>query len=80
MGERLAGKNIIYSRKPKDYMYIGSQKELDEEAFRKNIRETIAATRGCKVEYIFRDVMTIHGNGAKVKRAVEIVRGEAGSY
>ena len=80
MGERLAGKNIIYSRKPKDYLYIGSQKELDEEAFRKNIRQTIAATKGCKVEYIFRDVMTIHGNGAKVKRAVEIVREEAGTY
>jgi hypothetical protein len=32
------------------------------------------------VEYIFRDVMTIHGNGAKVKRAVEIVREEAGCY
>jgi hypothetical protein len=25
-------------------------------------------------------VMTIHGNGAKVKRAVEIVREEAGCY
>lgn len=80
MGERLAGKNIIYSRKPKDYLYIGSRKELDEEAFRKNIRQTIAATKGCKVEYIFRDVMTIHGNGAKVRRAVEIVREEAGTY
>ena len=42
--------------------------------------ETIAATKDCKVEYIFRDVMTIHGNGAKVKRAVEIVREEAGTY
>ncbi len=80
MGERLSGKKIIYSRKPKDYLYISSQKELDEEAFRRNIRETIAATKGCKVEYIFRDVMTIHGNGKKVKRAVEIVREEAGSY
>ena len=80
MGERLAGKKIIYSRKPKDYKFIGSQKELDEDAFRKNIRETIAATKGCKVEYIFRDVMTIHGNGEKIKRAVEIVREEAGSY
>ena len=78
MGERLAGKKIIYSRKPKDYMYIGSQAAFDEDAFRKNIRETVAATRGCKVEYIFRDVMTIHGNGAKVKRAVEIVREETG--
>lgn len=76
MGERLAGKKIIYSRKPKDYMYIGSQVELDEAAFRQNIRQTIAASKGCKVEYIFRDVMTIHGNGAKVKRAVEIVREE----
>ena len=80
MGERLAGKKIIYSRKPRDYMYIGSQAGFDEEAFRKNIRETIAASRGCKVEYIFRDVMTIHGNGAKVKRAVEIVREEASAY
>ncbi len=80
MGERLAGKKIIYSRKPKDYYYIGSQPQLDEEAFRKNIRETIAATKGCKVEYIFRDVMTIHGNSAKVKRAVEIVREEASEY
>ena len=78
MGERLAGKKIIYSRKPKDYMYIGSQAAFDEEAFRQNIRATIAAARGCKVEYIFRDVMTIHGNGAKVKRAVEIVREETG--
>ncbi len=80
MGERLAGKKIIYSRKPKDYMYIGSQAAFDEAAFRENIRQTIAAAKGCKVEYIFRDVMTIHGNGAKVKRAVEIVREEAGSY
>lgn len=80
MGERLAGKKIIYSRKPRDYMYIGSQAELDEAAFRQNIRQTIAASKGCKVEYIFRDVMTIHGNGRKVKRAVEIVREEAGSY
>lgn len=80
MGERLAGKKIIYSRKPKDYHFIGGQAGFDEEAFRKNIRETVEATKGCKVEYIFRDVMTIHGNGAKVKRAVEIVREEASSY
>ena len=80
MGERLAGKKIIYSRKPKDYLYIGSQPGFDEDAFRRNIRDTIAATKGCKVEYIFRDVMTIHGNAAKVKRAVEIVREEASAY
>ena len=80
MGERLAGKKIIYSRKPRDYMLLGGQAAFDEEAFRSCIRDTIAATKGCKVEYIFRDVMTIHGNGEKVKRAVEIVREEAGCY
>lgn len=80
MGERLAGKKIIYSRKPKDYLYISGQAGFDEEAFRENIRETVAATKDCKVEYIFRDVMTIHGNGAKIKRAVEIVREEASCY
>jgi len=80
MGERLAGQKIIYSRKPKDYLFIGSQVNLDEEAFRQNIRETIAASKGCKVEYIFRDVMTVHGNAEKVRRAVEIVREEAGGY
>jgi len=80
MGERLAGSKVIYSRKPKDYYYLGVHAAFDEEAFRKNIRETVDATKGCKVEYVFRDVMSIHGNSAKVKRAVEIVREEAGSY
>ena len=76
MGERLAGKNIILSRKPKDYYYLGTQVNLDEEAFRQNIRETVEATKGCKMEYILRDVLTIHGNTGKVKRAIEIIREE----
>jgi len=78
MGERLAGSSVIYSRRPMDYYYLGTQTVFDEDAFRRNIRETVMAAKGCKVEYIFRDVMTIHGNGAKVKRSVEIVREEAG--
>jgi len=76
MGERLAGSSVIYSRKPKDYYYLGAQGAFDEDAFRKNIRETIAAAKGCKLEFIFRDIMTLHGNKTKVKRAVEIVREE----
>ena len=76
MGERLAGKKVIYSRKPRDYYYLGVQKELDEAAFRQNLRETRAAAQGCRVEYIIRDILTIHGNVHKVKRAVEIIREE----
>lgn len=76
MGERLAGKKVIYSRKPRDYYYLGVQKELDEAAFRQNIRETKEAAQGCRVEYIIRDILTIHGNVHKVKRAVEIIREE----
>lgn len=76
MGERLAGKKIIFSRKPKDYYYLGAQKALDEERFRNNIRQTVKASKGCKVEYILRDVLTLNGNTEKIKRAVEIIREE----
>ena len=76
MGERLAGKKIIYSRKPRDYFYLGVQAAFDEDAFRDNIRQTVEATRGCKTEYIVRDVLSLHGTVHKVKRAVEIIREE----
>lgn len=76
MGKRIAGRDIILSRKPRDYYYLGTQAAFEEEEFRKNIRQTVEATKGCKVEYILRDVLTIHGNVEKVKRAVEIIREE----
>jgi len=75
MGERLAGKRIIYSRKP-SVNYLGVQKNFDEDAFRKYIQKTVGCTKGCKTEYIFRDVITLNGNMEKVRRAVEIVREE----
>ena len=49
---------------------------FDEEGFRENIRQTVQATKGCRVEYIIRDILTINGNVHKVKRAVEIIREE----
>ena len=76
MSEQLAGKKVIFSRKPKDYMYLGTNQAFDEEAFRSNIRQTVAASRGCKTEYIVRDILTLHGNVHKIKRAVEIIREE----
>ena len=76
MGERLAGSKVIYSRKPRDYYYLGVQSEFDEDAFRENIRQTAEASRGCKTEYIIRDILSLHGNVRKIKRAVEIIREE----
>jgi hypothetical protein len=73
MAERLAGKNVIYSRKPSPN-FLGVTPAFDEEAFTASIQKTVELTRGCHVEYIFRDIYTLHGNTQKARRAVEIVR------
>lgn len=75
MSERLAGSNVIYSRKPSPN-FIGVQKEFDEDAFRQYIRKTARLTKRCETEYIFRDIYSLHGNLEKLRRAVEIVREE----
>lgn len=41
-----------------------------------HINETLDATRGCFVEFIVRDVYTLHGNLNNARRAVEIARRE----
>ena len=54
--------------------------KLNEEAWAAHIRETLAATRGVGVEFIVRDVYTVHGNLVNPRRAVEIARGEIDRY
>lgn len=76
MGEQLAGSRIIYSRKCRDFHFLSTNKEFDAEGFRANIRETVSHTKGCRVEYIFRDVMSLKGNNEKIRQAVQIVREE----
>jgi hypothetical protein len=49
---------------------------LDEAAWAAHIRETLEATRGTFVEFIVRDVYTVHGNLNKPRRAVEIAQAE----
>jgi hypothetical protein len=75
MGEALRGTGIVYSRKP-DPNLLGVQPALDEDAWRAHIRATLAVTRGVFVEFIVRDVYTVHGNLGKPRRAVEIAREE----
>lgn len=77
MAEQLAGRKIIYSRKPSPN-YLGVESAFDEKAFRASIRETMRLTRDLPREVIFRDIYRLHGNLGKVRRAVEIVREEAG--
>lgn len=75
MGERLAGKKVVYHRKPSPN-FLGVDVTLDEEAVRAHIKRTVEAARGCQLEFAQRDVYTIHNNPEKVKRYVQIIREE----
>ena len=75
MGEALRGSDIVFSRKP-DPKFLGVEVKLDEDAWAAHIRETLDATHGVNVEFIVRDVYTVHGNLGKARRAVEIARRE----
>jgi hypothetical protein len=75
MGEALRGTEIVYSRKPHPN-YLSVDERLDEEAWAAHIRETLNATQGVAVEFIVRDVYTVHGNLDNARRAVEIARRE----
>lgn len=75
MGERLAGSQVIYHRKPSpNFLGVGAQ--LDEEALRSHIRKSLRAAKGCHMEITQRDVYTIHHNEGKARRYVEILRQE----
>ena len=73
MGEALRGSGVIYSRKPSPN-FVGVGQTFDGEAFAAHIRKTMMATRGCHVEFIFRDVYTLTGDQSKPGKAVEITR------
>jgi hypothetical protein len=75
MAHALAGKGIVFSRKPNPNL-LGVDVQLNEEAWAKEIRETLEITAGKDIplEFIVRDVYTMHGNLSKARRAVEIAR------
>ena len=75
MGEALRGTEIVYSRKPNPN-YLSVDVKLDEDAWAGHVRETLAATHGVYVEFIVRDVYTVHGDLGNPRRAVEIARRE----
>ncbi len=75
MGDALRGTQIVFSRKP-DPNFLSVDATLDEAAWAAHINETLDAARGCFVEFIVRDVYTLHGNLNNARRAVEIARRE----
>jgi hypothetical protein len=75
MGEALRGSEIVYSRKP-DPNFLSVDDRLDEHAWATHIRETLTATQGVFVEFIIRDVYTVHGNLNNARSAVKIARRE----
>lgn len=68
------GTDYILSVKPSPTPLAG--KNIDEEAVRKEIRDTLEATKGCYVELIMKDNHTLGGNPANASRWVEIAREE----
>lgn len=81
MAEALAGKGIVYSRKPNPNL-LGVDVTLDEEAWAAEIRQTLEVTAGknIPVELVVRDVYSVHGNLAKAHRAVEIAHCEIDKF
>lgn len=75
VADAIRGTGVVLSRKP-DPNLLGVHPALDEDAWSAHIRETLAVARGVPVEFIIRDVYTVHGNLGKPRRAVELARRE----
>lgn len=73
MGDRLRGTSVIYHRKPSPN-YIGVDKIFDEKGFSEHIIATLKATRGCHLEFSFRDIYSLQGEKWRAKRAVALVK------
>ena len=79
MGERLRGSKVIYSRKPSPN-YIAVDDRFDEEAYAKHIENTLKCARGCKLEFILRDICTLKGDKKRAENAVNVIREQINRY
>ena len=75
IAEAMQGSGVVYSRKP-DPNFLSVDVRLDEEAWAAHIRQTLEVARGLPVEFIVRDVYTVHDNLDNPRRAVEVARQE----
>ena len=71
MGEYLRGGPVIYTRKPHPSWLSGES--FDEEGFANHINTTLEAAKGCRLQFIYRDVINVRQKDCP-GRAVEIMR------
>jgi hypothetical protein len=64
----------VYSYKPTPADL--ARPTMDEERIRLGLRDTLAKTRGCRLEIIMKDVHTLGGQPAHATRWCQIVREE----
>lgn len=69
------GDQYVFSRKPNPTQI--STDIFDEAAIRADLRETLAITRGCRVELLMKDVHTLHNEPQRLPRWVQLAREEA---
>jgi hypothetical protein len=75
MAEKL-GRGCVYSRKPRPWPISGASPDWD--ALAQDLDETLAAARGCNLEFIYRDVYRIGTDRARLRRWVDLVRSRIG--
>ena len=81
LAEALSCKGIVFSRKP-DPNLLGVDVELDENRWAEEIRTTLELTadKNLPVEFVVRDVYSLHGNLGKARKGVEIARKEIDKF
>ncbi len=74
MAEAL-GRQYVFSRKPNPTLI--STSVFNEDAIRADLRQTLDAARGCRLEIIMKDVHTLHNEPGRLARWVQLAREEA---
>jgi hypothetical protein len=75
IGEML-GKNYVYSRKPTPAFLSGQNPHW--ESAEEDMKKTAAAAKNCNVEILLRDLYTINGDRARLRKWVEMTKGVFG--
>jgi hypothetical protein len=66
------GGRYVYSRKPNPTLI--STERFDEAAIREDVRRTLTAARGCRIEIVMKDVHTLNNEPARLPRWVQLAR------
>jgi hypothetical protein len=72
IGEKLAGKPVIFSRKPKPWFLAHKEPYWNE--LEKDLKETKKAAAKCNYEFIFRDLYNIFGDRTRLRKWVNMAR------